>query len=260
VDESGATHNASSEPAADTRRRVGGLWWRRDFRLLWIGETTSNVGTAVSRVAMPLAAVVTLHASTFTVGFLAAVAWIPWVVMGLPAGAWVDRWPRRQTMLVCDLVSLTALVSAPIAAWFGVLTMGQLLMVAVLTGVASVFFSTAYNVYLPATVGPQDLAEGNAKLQGNESAARIVGPGIGGAIAQAVGPVLGLLADAVSFGVSALCLLRMRVRDNPAKQRRATGTRTSIRHEILDGLRSVVRTPTCAWTRPARPCPTSRPP
>lgn len=244
MDETGSNDNESSEPAAaDTRRRVGGLLWRRDFRLLWIGETTSNVGTAVSSVAMPLVAVVTLHASTFTVALLAAVAWIPWLVMGLPAGAWVDRWPRRTTMLVCDFLSLTALVSVPVAAWIGVLTTGQLLLVAVLAGVTSVFFSTAYNVYLPAVVSPPDLAEGNAKLQGSESAAKVAGPGIGGAIAQAFGPVLGLLADAVSFGVSALCLLRIGVRDNPAKRRGATGTRTSIRHDIIDGLRFVVRDP-----------------
>lgn len=86
VEESGVNDGASSESAVtDAGRRVGGLWWRRDFRLLWIGETTSNVGTAVSRVAMPLVAVVTLHASTFTVGVLAAVAWLPWVVLGLPS-------------------------------------------------------------------------------------------------------------------------------------------------------------------------------
>lgn len=244
MDESDTRAGASRESAStNTRRRAGGLWWRRDFRLLWIGETTSNLGTAVSKLAMPLVAVVTLHASTFTVGVLAAVAWLPWVAIGLPAGAWVDRWPRRRTMLVCDLVSLTALVSVPVAAWVGVLTVGQLLVVAVLAGVASVFFSTAYYVYLPAVVGPEDLAEGNAKLQGSESAAQVVGPGISGAIAQAFSPVLGLLADTVSFGVSALCLLRIRVRDKPAKPQGATGTRTSMRHEIMDGLRFVVRDP-----------------
>lgn len=223
-----------------TRRRPGGLWWQRDFRLLWIGETTSNVGTAVSTVAMPLVAVVTLQASTFTVGLLAAVTWLPWVVIGLPAGAWVDRWPRRTTMLVCDLVALAVLASVPVAAWFGVLTMGQLLVVAVLSGVAGVFFSTAYLVYLPTVISPEEQGEGNAKLQGSEAAAHVVGPGLGGAIAQAVGAVLGLLADAVSFGVSALCLVRIRGRENPADR---AGNRTSLRREIAEGLRFVALDP-----------------
>lgn len=229
--------------ARGSTRRVGGLLWRREFRLLWIGETTSNVGNAISQVAMPLAAVVTLHASTFTVGLLKAAAWLPWLAIGLLAGAWVDRWSRRATMLICDLVSLVLLVSVPVAVWFGVLTMGQLLVVAMVTGAAGVLFSTAYFVYLPAVVGRDDLAEGNAKLQGSESAALVVGPGIGGAIAQAFGAVLGLLADAVSFGVSAMCLLRMRIRESVADRAAAACGRRSLRREITEGLRFVTHDP-----------------
>jgi hypothetical protein len=104
-------------------------------------------------------------------------------------------------MLVCDLVSLVLLVSVPVAAWFGVLTMGQLLVVAMTTGAAAVFFSTAYFAYLPAVVGREDLAEGNAKLQGSESAALLVGPGLGGVLAQAFGAVLGLLAVGTARGL-----------------------------------------------------------
>jgi len=76
------------------------LWRQRDFRLLWIGETTSTVGTNISRVALPLVAVVTVQASTVQVGALTAATWLPWLVVGLPAGAWVDRLPRRLVMLV----------------------------------------------------------------------------------------------------------------------------------------------------------------
>lgn len=77
----------------------------RGFRLLWTGETTSAFGTSVSRVALPLIAVVTLDASTFEVSLLTATAWLPWLLLGLPAGAWVDRLPRRSLMLACNLVS-----------------------------------------------------------------------------------------------------------------------------------------------------------
>jgi len=90
------------------------LWRQRDFRLLWLGETTNTVGTNISRVALPLVAVVTVQASTVQVGALTAATWLPWLVVGLPAGAWVDRLPRRLVMLVCDVASLLALLSVPL--------------------------------------------------------------------------------------------------------------------------------------------------
>ncbi len=82
-----------------------GLLGEHDFRLLWIGETTSAFGTHVSRLALPLVAVVTLDASALQVSLLTALTWAPWLLIGLPAGAWVDRLPRRPTMLVCDAAS-----------------------------------------------------------------------------------------------------------------------------------------------------------
>ena len=78
------------------RRRFGGLLWQRNFRLLWIGETVSQVGNAMAMVGVPLIAVLVLHASTFEVGVLTASAWLPWLIIGLPAGAWVDRWPPAR--------------------------------------------------------------------------------------------------------------------------------------------------------------------
>lgn len=231
-----ATHAAPTEPSA----RRGGLLRERNFRLLWFGETTSTVGTTISRVALPLVAVVTLQASIFQVSLLTAAGWLPWLVVGLPAGAWVDRLPRRPLMLVCDAASLLLLVSVPVAAWAGILTLGQLLGVALLTGVASVFFQTAYQVYLPDVVDHEHLAEANAKLQGSESAAQVAGPGLAGLIAQGAGAATGLIADALSFLVSAVCLLRIRAREEPV----ATAPRsTSLRREIGDGLRFLTADP-----------------
>ncbi|MGH9064723.1 MAG: MFS transporter [Acidimicrobiales bacterium] len=103
-------------------RRRGGLWRQHDYRLFWTGETTSQVGTAVTSVALPLVAVSSLHASTFVVGVLNAATWLPWLVLGPPAGAWIDRLPRRPAMLTCDALSLVAFLSVPVAAWAGVLS------------------------------------------------------------------------------------------------------------------------------------------
>lgn len=217
-------------------QRRSGLLRDRDFRLLWIGETTSRFGSAVTSVALPLVAVITLHASTFEVAALTSAAWLPWLLVGLPAGAWVDRFPRRPVMLASDAVSALAFASVPLAAALGLLTVGQLFVVAAVGGTASVFFSTAYFVFLPSIVNRDSLVEGNAKLQGSESAAGIAGPGLAGVVAQVFGAALGLLADAVSFVVSAACLLMIRSREaQPAEPKRGT----TLRREIAAGLRFV---------------------
>lgn len=218
-----------------TRER-GGLLRSRDFRLLWTGETTSVLGSSIAVVALPLVAVVTLQASTFAVGLLTAAAWLPWLLIGLPAGAWVDRRPKRPIMLVCNTVSMVVFLSVPVAAWFGLLTMAQLLVVALAGGVAKVFFNVAYRAYLPALVAKEDLLEANTKLQGSESVAQIGGPGLAGLLAQGFGAATGVLADAVSFGISVLCLRSIRFRE----PRRPAATRSRLRDEIRDGLDLVV--------------------
>lgn len=219
---------------------MGGLWWDRNFCLLWFGHTTSKLGSAMTTVAMPLVAVLVLNASTFLVGLLQALAWLPWLLFGLPAGAWIDRLSKKQVMLVCDVVSFVLIASVPVAAWLGVLTTAQLALVALLAGVASVFFSTAYQPFLPSLFSARDLLEANAKLQGSESAAKLAGPSLGGAVAQLFGAVIGLLGDALTFAVSALCLSRIRSRE-PWREREQPGQ--SLRHEIAEGFRFIIRDP-----------------
>jgi MFS family permease len=104
---------------------------------------------------------------TFAVAALTAAAYLPWLILGLPAGAWVDRWPCRPLMIICDVVSALLYASLPVAAWLGVLTTGQVVLVALAAGSCTVFFATAYRVYLPSLVSAADLIEGNAKLQGS---------------------------------------------------------------------------------------------
>ncbi|MER8061102.1 MULTISPECIES: MFS transporter [unclassified Streptomyces] len=213
---------------------------RHDFRLLWGGETVSKFGSSISGVAMPLVAVVTLRADTLWVSVLAAAAWLPWLLFGLSAGAWVDRVRRRPLMIACNLASLVLLASVPVAAWCGVLTMAQLLAVALLTGCASVLFSVAYRVYLPTVVAKKDLSAANAKLQGSESVAQLGGLGAGGLLAGALGAVNGLLADGASFLVSTLALLAVRGREPRVEKPRV---RSGLRAEIREGLRYTLRDP-----------------
>jgi predicted MFS family arabinose efflux permease len=200
--------------------RRGGVLRQRNFRLFWAGESISEVGNSVALVVIPLVAIDTLHTSTFTVTVLTAMVWLPWVVIGVPAGAWVDRLSPRPVML----------------AWCGVLTVAQLIAVTLIAGAAAVFFNSAYQVLLPRVVDEADLAEGNAKLLGSQQVAQVGGPGLGGLLAQAGGPVTGLVANAASFAVSFCCLTAMR----PPRDRRPSDSGTG---GMLDGLRFAWRDP-----------------
>ncbi|MEV8564633.1 MFS transporter [Streptomyces sp. NPDC051322] len=207
----------------------------RDFRHLWTGSTTGKYGASVTSVALPLVAVTMLHASTFQVGLLTAVTWLPWLLIGLPAGAWVDRLPRRPVMLAADAAALLLFAGIPAAAWLGLLTIGYLLVTALLVGTATVFFQTAYTALLPHLVAPEDQAEGNSKLHGSESAAQLAGYGTGGFLVQAVGAANGLFVNAATFAVSFLCVLRIKHREprGPVAPR----SRGALGREIRTGLR-----------------------
>lgn len=217
-----------------------GILRQRDFRLLWSGETVSEVGNAMATVAMPLLAVATLHASTLMVGLLSSMAYLPWLLIGLPAGAWVDRLPSRPVMIAADVAAAVLYASVPLADRLHVLTIGQILLVALLGGAANVMFSTAYSVNLRGLLAAEDLMEGNAKLQGSQYAARIFGPGLGGLVAQLAGATVTLLLNGTSFLVSAVCLSSIRTtgaRTEPPPARRP------VRQEIAEGFRWVLRDP-----------------
>jgi MFS family permease len=207
----------------------------REFRLLWIGQGVSDIGTAVSTVVLPLVAVVYLHATPFEVGLLAALEWLPWLLIGLPAGVWVDRSVKRPMLIRADLCRLVLIGSVPVAAACGALTIGQLLGVAFATGLATVLFQVAYQSYLPTIVAADDLAEGNAKLQGTQAAAGIAGPGLGGLLVQAFRAPFALVADALSYLVSVIALLGISAREAPIEPQ----ADRSLRAEILEGARYV---------------------
>jgi MFS family permease len=212
----------------------------RTFRRFWIGETTSSLGSSVTSVALPLVAVVTLHADALEAGVLTAAAWAPWLVIGLPAGAWVDRMSRRRVMLAADAVSLASFVSIPVAGWLGLLSIAQLLVVALLGGVGRVFFQTAYGIYLPSLVSPDELESATGVAQAAQSATGVAGPGVAGALTATVGVSIGLLLDAASFLVSAVCLLSIRT---PERRPADPGVERSLRREIAAGVRFVATDP-----------------
>jgi MFS family permease len=219
---------------------TGGLWRHGDFMRLWSAQTISQFGTQFTVLALPLAAIVVLDASAFEVAVLGAVEWLPWLLFSLPVGAWVDRLRRRPILVLADIGRALALVSVPLAYAFDVLTIWQLYAVGFTTGVLTVFFDVAYQSYLPSLVERHQLEEGNSKLEISRSGAQLAGPGFAGALVDLVKAPVAILADALSFLVSAAFLSRIE-REEQVEGRGPEKTRLVA--EILEGLRYVVRDP-----------------
>ena len=219
--------------------RGGDLLRHRDFVKLWTGQTVSQLGSQVSQLALPLVAVLVLHASAFYVALLGAVDLLPFLLFALPAGVWIDRIPRRPVLIAADAGRAVVLASIPVVAAFGTLTIGQLYAVGFLTGTFTVFFDVAYQSYLPSLVGRSHLVEGNAKLELSRSAAQIAGPGLGGLLVGAITAPYAIVVDSVSFAVSALFLGRIRSREPRPEPTAAP----SMRAELMEGLRYVLGDP-----------------
>lgn len=211
----------------------------RDFRLLLIGQTTSQLGSQVSAVAIPLLAVLTLDASALQLGLVTAAGTVAFAVAGLPAGAWLDRCRRRPVLVASDLARAALLATIPLTALFGVLTIAQLVVVSLLVGLARVFFDIGYQSYLPTVVGKDGLLTGNSAMETVRASGQVAGPGVGGWLVAVAGAATVVLVQAVTFAVSAVSLLAIGIREpRPARP----ADRTPMRTRIREGLVFVTRT------------------
>ncbi|CCH29021.1 MFS transporter [Saccharothrix espanaensis] len=211
------------------------LWHHRDFRLLWVGDTISQFGSTIGRTVLPLLAAGALAATPFEMGLLTAANTAAFLLIGLPAGVWVDRMRRRPVMLTADFVRAALMLSIPVAWWLGTLGFVHLVVVALLVGAATVMFDIAYQSYLPALVGRDQLVEGNSKLTASQSVAEVSGPAVAGGVAQVLGAANGILATGVGYLCSALFLRRIRT-EEPAPR---VPDRPGLVHEVAEGLRFV---------------------
>jgi MFS family permease len=226
---------------ADGKQAKRTIWRNRNFAHLWWAESVSQLGSQVSLLALPLVAITVLHASTFAVGALTAVEFAPFVLFGLPAGAIVDRLPRRPILMLADLGRAVALATVPIAYGFGVLSYAQLLVVVFTTGSLTVFFDVAYMSILPALVERDQIVEGNARLEVSRSSAQLAGPAVGGLVVQAIGAASAVTADAVSFVGSALLIRGIRAPEAPGDRIDDGASRLrALGREIREGLRYVM--------------------
>jgi MFS family permease len=218
----------------------GGLWRHSDFLKLWSAETVSQFGTQISQLALPLAAIDVLRASAFEVAALTTVEFLPFLLVSLPAGVWVDRLPRRPILIAGDLARAGLLASIPIAYFFDALTIWQLYGVGFFVGIATVFFDIAYQSYLPALVERTQIIDGNSKLEISRSAAQTGGPGLAGVLIGFLKAPAAILIDAVSFLASGLFILGIRKPETSLKER---APRRKMRVELREGLSYVLRHP-----------------
>ena len=187
------------------------LWRHGDFMKLWTGQSVSELGSVVTRNAIPTAAVITLHANALQVGILVASASMAVLLVGLFAGALVDRSRRRPLVIAADTIRALVVLSIPVTAVAGTLRIEQLYAVAFVEAAFGSVFDIAYRTYLPSLLPEQRLLEGNAKIGMTGAIAEIGGPGLGGLLVQLITAPMALLVDAVSYAVSAISIAAIRI-------------------------------------------------
>ncbi|WP_203898039.1 MFS transporter [Virgisporangium aliadipatigenens] len=217
----------------------GGLFRHADFRRLFLAHGVSQLGAQVTYLALPLVAITYLHASTFEIGVLTTLESLAFLVIGLPAGAWCDRMRRRRVLITTDLVRAGALLSIPVAAALGVLSVWQLYTVVLIHGACTVFFDVSGLAFLPSLIGRERLIEGNGKMESARQVALAAGPTLAGFLVEALKAPFALVADAVSYLWSAAWLSRIRAPDVLPPR----ADRQPLRVEIAEGLRFVLRNP-----------------
>jgi MFS family permease len=216
------------------------LWRDRRFRAFWSAQGVSEFGDRITELALPLIAVTMLDASPSQVGFLTAAVWGPNLV-SLFIGTWVDqRRNKKPLMIAADLSRTVLLLTLPVAYWLGVLTLGQLYVIAILTGIAGVVFGTAYAAFFVRLVGRDQFLEANSKLSSTRSISFMGGPAIGGLLMQWLTAPVAIVVDAFSFVFSAVRISRLDVTpgdaddtSEPLLVRAKAGMRYLLKHPYL---------------------------
>jgi MFS family permease len=219
--------------------QLAGLWHHADFMKLWLGQTVSLLGDAVSDLALPLTAALTLQATPVQMGLLKAAQFSPHLLIGLAAGVWVDRWRRRPILIASDLGRALLLGSIPIAAILGRLHIEHLYLVAFAEGTLSLFFTTAYMAFLPGLIKREHLVEGNSKFVISQSTSQILGPGLAGTLVQWFTAPVAITLDAMSFLFSALLLILIHTPEPDL----VYPSQPKFWQEIGEGMQIVLRNP-----------------
>ncbi|WP_169314300.1 MFS transporter [Streptomyces piniterrae] len=214
------------------------MWRNHNFLLLWTGQSLSRIGTQITQLALPLTAAILLHGSPLQVSAMTAIEFLPAMLFGPIAGVWVDRLDRRQILIWTDIGRFVSLGSIPACYLLGILNFPILYTATFFTGLLSIIYDSAYQVLLPDLVDGRQLLDANSKLQMSQSIARGSGPAMGGTMVQWLSAPVAVAVDAVSYLVSAVCAVLIKVpRKRPEPVRRA------FLGEIVEGVRAIVKHP-----------------
>jgi MFS family permease len=219
------------------RPRFTGLWRHPDFVRLWAGETISIFGSLIGQLALQFTAIIWLGAGPLEISVLGACQLVPAFIVGLAAGAWVDRLRRRPIMIAADIGRGVVLATVPLAALFDVLTVWHLYAVALAASGLTMFFDVAYEAYLPTLVERNQLVEGNSKLAASASVAEVGAFGIAGWMVQLLSGPGAVLVDSLSFFASAFFVRRIRT-DEPARP--PSHERQALWREVREGANVLI--------------------
>ncbi|MDO9283467.1 MAG: MFS transporter [Aquabacterium sp.] len=223
--------DATSAPAGPAAT-LPPLWRQREYMLLWGGQVVSALGSHASGIVVPLL-ILAMTGSPSAAGLATALGIVPYIVLSLPVGVWVDRWNRQRVMIVCDLGRAAVSASVLVALLFDALTLGHLYAVALLQGTLMVFFNLAEVAALPKVVATAQLPHAIGQNQAGHSGAAIAGPALGTWLLQQLGRAWPFAVDTASYLVSALAIWRLRT---PLTAAPTTAPR-NLRAEMMVGLR-----------------------
>jgi len=201
-----------------------------NFLRLWAGQSVSLFGSAVSYIALPLVAVLTLKLGALDIGLLASAGRIPAAILSPFVGTVVDAVDRRRLCITCDIVRAVAVGSVPVAAVTGSLSYVQLVIVSAVMGVCTILFNVSQQTLLPSVVNAEDLAEGNSKLEASQAVSDVAGPGVAAWLMGLSGPAYAVAIDALSYVGSAFFLTRLR--EGPGVGRRQPPDRVTARRQV----------------------------
>ncbi|WP_331452072.1 MFS transporter [Streptomyces sp. SS162] len=224
-----------AEPPAPPAPSGASLWRHRDFRRYLTGQTASVAGSSITQMALPVLAVLHLNATTAQVAWLAFLGQLPPALLALHAGALADRYSKRRQMITNDLVSAAVLATIPVSAALGMLTLSQLMIVAVVQGAAGVLHDAAAISLLPSLVDRSLIQRSNSRVGALFAVAATGGSHLGAVLTAVLGPARALLGDVASYLVSAGCTARIQAGE-PERDRPQSGR---LRDEIGEGLRYV---------------------
>jgi MFS family permease len=211
-----------------------------DFRKFWAGQTISNLGSSFTQWAVPILVYDLTH-SALNLGVATAATFLPYLLVGLPLGAWMDRVDRKRAMIALDSLNAVVILSIPLVATFGDLNVWLIYAVTFIQSTIFIAFSAGEFAAIPSLVSKEDLVTANGRIQASYSAAQVAGPLLAGALLSVLPLTWVLTFDAGSFAISALSLSLVRRSFNVAGEE--TKERKSILHDVREGLRYVLSHP-----------------